>query len=157
MISKEDVTRIAREWLEGKDYFLVDVNADSQNRVTVEIDHPDGVWIEDCVNLHRFIEQQMPDRDTEDYELEVGSAGLDAPLKVPQQFICHTGREVEVLTAEGKKLKGTLTHADDEKFGLQVMQKMLPTPEAKRPKLMPVDMEFAYNEVKYTKIIISFK
>ena len=33
------------------------------------------VWIEDCVALSKYIEDHL-NRDEEDYELEVGSAGL---------------------------------------------------------------------------------
>ena len=40
------------------------------------------MWIEDCVELSKFIEERLS-RDEEDYELEVGSAGLGQPFKVP--------------------------------------------------------------------------
>ena len=67
----------------------------------VEIDHADGVWIEDCVALSRFIEERLS-RDEEDYELEVGSAGLGQPFKVPRQYEIFVGEEVEVMEASGK-------------------------------------------------------
>lgn len=54
---------------------MVSVEISPDNRIVVEIDHADGVWIEDCVALSRYIEERLS-RDEEDYELEVGSAGL---------------------------------------------------------------------------------
>ena len=83
MIDKNVVKGLAEEWLADKDYFLVDVEVTTDNRILVEIDHADGVWIEDCVALSRFIEERLS-RDEEDYELEVGSAGLGQPFKVPR-------------------------------------------------------------------------
>ena len=105
MIDKEKVKSIVEEWLKDKEYFLVDVEINSENKIVVEIDHTDGVWIEDCVELSRFIEDRL-DRDAEDFELEVGSAGLGQPFKVVQQYMNHIGKEVEVLDADGKKYKG---------------------------------------------------
>ena len=92
MIAKSKVTEIVNQWLEGKDYFLVEVEVTNDDRIVVEIDHADGVWIEDCVSLSKFIEGSL-DRDEEDYELEVGSAGIGQPFKVLQQYINHVGKE----------------------------------------------------------------
>ena len=75
MISKDTVKKIVEEWLEDKEYFLVNIEISPDDKIVVEIDHADGVWIEDCVELSRFIEEHLS-RDEEDYELEVGSAGL---------------------------------------------------------------------------------
>ena len=94
MIDKNVVKGIVEQWLEDKDYFLVDVEVSPDDKIVVEIDHADGVWIEDCVELSRFIEERLS-RDEEDYELEVGSAGLGQPFKVPQQYECFVGKEVE--------------------------------------------------------------
>ena len=75
MIDKKIVEQLVDQWLEGKEYFLTDLTVSPDNRIVVEIDHEEGVWIEDCVELSRFIESGL-DRETEDFELEVGSAGI---------------------------------------------------------------------------------
>jgi ribosome maturation factor RimP len=155
MIEKETVGQIIDEWLKGKDYFLVSVDISSDDKIVVEIDHKDGVWIEDCADLSRFIESRL-NRDEEDYELEVGSAGIGQPFKVLQQYINNIGEEVEVMTLEGKKLTGILKSADAEKFVVSVPTKVKADGE-KRPKLVNVDETFAYNEIKYTKYLIRFK
>lgn len=155
MIDISKVTGIVEEWLKDKDYFLVDVTISQDDKIVVEIDHKEGVWIEDCVDLSRFIESKL-NRDEEDYELEVGSAGLGQPFKVPKQYQAHIGDDVEILTNENKKIVGVLKSADDEKFTVTVVRKIKPE-GAKRPVNVEEDMTFHYNEIKYTKYLISFK
>ena len=155
MIDKQIVTRIVEDWLEGKDYFLVDVSVSPDDKIVVEIDHADGVWIDDCVDLSRFIESKL-NREEEDYELEVGSAGIGQPFKVLKQYLIHIGKEVEVMDASGKKWTGMLARADENSFTVTVKMKVKPE-GAKRPKWVDQDMTFAYDEIKYTKYLISFK
>jgi len=156
MIEKQRVIDITKQWLEGKEnYFLVDVQVTPDNRITVEIDQAEGVWIDDCVELSRFIESFL-DRNVEDYELEVGSAGIGQPFKVLQQYINHIGHEVEVLPKTGTKLKGILVSADEKGFVLRTGQKQL-VEGSKRPKTVEVEMRFSHDEVKYSKYVISIK
>ena len=155
MIDKDKVKALALEWLEGKDYFLVDATVDKDNKITVEIDHKDGVWIEDCCELSRFIEEHF-DRDVEDFELEVGSAGIGQPLKVLQQYINSIGYDVELLTAEGKKMEGCLKSADEQGIVVTVMEKQR-VEGKKRPQMVEVDKAFKYEELKWVKNIIDFK
>lgn len=155
MIDKNIVGRLVDEWLEGKEYFLVDIQISPDSKVVVEIDHADGVWIEDCVELSKFIEENLS-RDEEDYELEVGSAGLGQPFKVPQQYINFIGKEVEVLDHDGRKVSGVLKSVDGNKFVVSVNEKVH-VEGKKRPVKMDVDHEYDMNEVKYTKYLISFK
>ena len=155
MIDKNIVRRLVDEWLEGKEYFLVDIQISPDSKVVVEIDHADGVWIEDCVELSKFIEENLS-RDEEDYELEVGSAGLGQPFKVPQQYINFIGKEVEVLDHDGRKVSGVLKSVDGNKFVVSVNEKVH-VEGKKRPVKMDVDHEYDMNEVKYTKYIIRFK
>ena len=155
MIDKNLITTWVNQWLEGKDYFLTDVNVSTDNRIVVEIDHEEGVWIEDCVELSRFIESGL-DRETEDFELEVGSAGIGQPFKVLRQYEIHQGDDVEVLTADGRKLKGTLTEVTPEGFDLVVTEKVKHEGE-KRPRLQQRPVRLTYSEVKWTKYLIDFK
>ena len=155
MIDKNKVRDLAAEWLEGKEYFLVDATVDEQNKITVEIDHKDGVGIEDCCELSRFIEEHF-DREVEDFELEVGSAGIGQPFKVLQQYINSVGYDVELLTADGKKMEGCLKSADEEGFVLTVLEKQR-LEGKKRPKMVEVDKAFGYGDVKWVRSVIDFK
>ena len=155
MIDKQQVIALTNEWLADKEYFLVDVVISKDDKITVEIDHAEGVWIEDCAELSRHIESGLS-RDSEDYELEVGSAGLGQPFKVVQQYRNHIGLEVEVLGKDGKKYKGILKSVLEDSFVLTVSKKEK-LEGAKRPQLVEVDLNFTFDEVKYTKYIIKFK
>jgi len=155
IVYKKVVKSLVEEWLEGKDYFLVDIQISSDDKIVVEIDHADGVWIEDCVELSKYIEDRLS-RDEEDYELEVGSAGLGQPFKVPQQYKIFVGKEVEVLDKDGKKVKGVLKSVDGNDFVVAVNEKVH-VEGKKRPVKMDVDHAYKMDEVKYTKYIISFK
>lgn len=155
MIDKKAVKEIVEKWLEDKEYFLVDVEISSSNCIVVEIDHADGVWIEDCAALSRYIEENLS-HDAEDYELEVGSAGLGQPFKVPQQYQNFVGKEVEVLDADGTKKSGVLKSVEGNDFVVTVNEKMM-VEGKKRPVKMDVDHTFQMDKVKYCKYLISFK
>ena len=155
MIDKSVVKAVVEEWLQDKEYFLVDIEVSPDDKIVVEIDHVDGVWIEDCVELSRYIESRLS-RDEEDYELEVGSAGLGQPFKVPQQYINFIGKEVEVLDRDGKKLEGILKSVNGNDFVVAVDEKVK-IEGKKRPEIQSVDHAFQMDQVKYTKYLISFK
>ena len=155
MIDKNVVKKIVDEWLVDKDYFLVDIMISPDDKIVVEIDHADGVWIEDCVALSRYGEDHLS-RDEEDYELEVGSAGLGQPFKVPQQYATFVGQEVEVLDEDGKKYKGILKSVDGNDFVVTAREKVK-VEGKKRPVLSDVDHAFQMDKVKYTKYLLSFK
>lgn len=155
MIDKKLVTDLANEWLQGKEYFLVEANVDNQNKITVEIDHKDGVWIEDCCELSKFIEEHL-DRDVEDFELEVGSAGIGQPFKVLQQYKNAIGYDVELLTSDGKKMEGEMKEASESGFTVVVTEKQK-VEGKKRPVMVDVEKTFSYDDVKWVKSIIDFK
>lgn len=155
MIDKSKVETIVNEWLVGKDYFLTDISVSPDDRIVVEIDHKEGVWIDDCVQLSQYIEARL-DRDTEDYELEVGSAGIGQPFKVHRQYENHIGEQVEVLTGAGEKLKGTLKEVSDGNFTVTTRVKFKPE-GAKRAKMIDEDRTMAYTDVKSTRAVINFK
>jgi ribosome maturation factor RimP len=155
MITKETVKTLVEEWLTEKgNYFLVDIQMDG-DRIAIEIDHADGVWIEDCAELSRFLQDKLGE-ELGEYEMEVGSAGIGQPFKVLQQYINHIGQEVEVMPKSGAKIKGVLVSADDKGFAVKVQQKQK-VEGSKRPKTVETEMPFGYDEVKYVKYVISLK
>lgn len=155
MINKEVVTTFVEEWLQGNDYFLVDIIFGADDRIVIEIDHADGVWIEDCAELSRFLQEKLGD-ELGDYELEVGSAGLGQPFKVAQQYKNHIGDEVEVLQQDGVKQKGVLKAIEDRNFTITVQEKQ--TVEGKkRPVIVDTDKTYSMDEVKSVKYLLAFK
>ena len=155
MIERNTVKTVVEEWLSGNDYFLVDVTFTPDDRIVVEIDHADGVWIEDCAELSRFMQERLGE-DLGDYELEVGSAGIGQPFKVEQQYVNHIGKDVEVLDAEGKKVQGVLKQVEGRNFVVTVKEKQK-LEGKKRPQLVEVDKTYNMDNIKYTKYLLSFK
>ena len=155
MIAKTLVKTLVEEWLANNDYFLVDVMFTPDDRIVVEIDHADGVWIEDCAELSRFLQEKLGE-ELGDYELEVGSAGIGQPFKVSQQYANHIGKDVEVMTAEGNKVQGVLKSVDGDNFVVTSMEKRK-LEGKKRPVMVEVDRTFNMNNIKYTKYLLSFK
>lgn len=155
MIERNTVKTVVEEWLSGNDYFLVDVTFTPDDRIVVEIDHADGVWIEDCAELSRFMQERLGE-ELGDYELEVGSAGIGQPFKVEQQYLNHIGKDVEVLDAEGKKVQGVLKQVNGRDFVVTVKEKQK-LEGKKRPQLVDVDKTFNMDNIKYTKYLLSFK
>ena len=146
---------MTEEWLQGNEYFLVDVNFAADDRIVIEIDHADGVWIEDCAELSRFLQERLGE-ELGEYELEVGSAGLGQPFKVAQQYMNHIGDTLEVLQADGKKVQGTLKAVDAPSFTITVQEKQK-IEGKKRPVLVDVDKTYQMDEVKYAKYVLAFK
>ena len=155
MINKQVLNTLVEEWLQNGDYFLVDIIFGGDDRIVIEIDHADGVWIEDCAELSRFLQEKLGD-ELGDYELEVGSAGLGQPFKVTQQYKNHIGDEVEVLGQDGLKVKGILKSVDNRNFTVTVQEKQ--TVEGKkRPVIVDVDKTYSMDEVKSVKYLLAFK
>ena len=155
MINKEVVKTLVEEWLQTNDYFLVDILFGADDRIVIEIDHADGVWIEDCAELSRFLQEKLGD-ELGDYELEVGSAGLGQPFKVEQQYKNHIGDEVEVLGRDGIKQKGILKSVDGRLFTVTVQEKQH-VEGKKRPVIVGVDKTFSMDDVKSVKYLLAFK
>jgi ribosome maturation factor RimP len=157
MIDKNVVTKAVDEWLQKGDYYLVDVEMTPDDRIVIEIDHADGVWIEDCADLSRHLQETLGE-ELGDYELEVGSAGIGQPFKVAQQYRNHIGKEVEVLQKNGQKKQGILKEVseDGQQFTITTKEKQQ-VEGKKRPVLMDVDKTFDINDIKYCKYLLAFK
>ncbi len=155
MINKEIIQTLTEEWLQGNEYFLVDINFAADDRIVIEIDHADGVWIEDCAALSRFLQERLGE-ELGEFELEVGSAGLGQPFKVAQQYMNHIGDTLEVLQADGKKVQGVLKAVDAPSFTITVQEKQK-VEGKKRPVLVDVDKTYQMDEVKYAKYVLAFK
>lgn len=155
MIEKAVVTQLVEAYLQASNPYLVDVMIKPGNYIVVEIDSDDSVSIDDCVALSQYIEAHL-DRDVEDYELEVGSAGITSPFKVLRQYQKNIGNEVEMLLKSGSKKVGVLTAVDLSGATISVEKKVKPE-GAKRPVMVTEEEKYPFEEIKYTKYLIRFK
>lgn len=154
MIDKNALWAFLESRLEGTDYFPVDITVSGSNEIKIEIDSVKGVDIDFCVELSRQIEEAFP-REPEDYELEVGSAGLTSPFKVLRQYEKNLGNKVEVLTTDGRKLHGTLAKVTPEGFELELKVKVKPE-GAKRPVEETRTESFSFADVKSVRYEFDF-
>ena len=153
MIDKQELTRVIEAELAESELFVVQVTVSRDNIVEVLLDTMgEGVTIDDCVRVNNAVLAAF-DRDVEDYELTVGSYGISSPLLLPRQYEKNLGGEVEVLTADGRKLKGVLSQAGEETFTVGVPTKVK-VEGKKRPEIQVVPVVLRYDEIKYTKNII---
>ncbi len=155
MIDKQVIIKLVEEQLGSSDNYLVDVEIQPGNLIVVEIDNDEAVCIDDCVELSRYIEDHL-DRDKEDFELEVGSAGITSPFKILRQYQKNVGNEVEMLLNSGIKLSGVLKSADENGVVLTVTKQVKPE-GAKRKVTVEEDQAYTFNEIKSTKYLIRFK
>jgi ribosome maturation factor RimP len=104
MIDKKKIEEIAKRFIEGTGLFIVAVRVSSTGRITVLADRKEGITIDECIELSRFIESNL-DRDSEDFELQVSSPGIDMPFLVLEQYSKNEGKEIEVTDTEGETVK----------------------------------------------------
>ncbi|MBP5307308.1 MAG: ribosome assembly cofactor RimP [Paludibacteraceae bacterium] len=146
MLDKEEIRAFVETYLDKTSCYLTDLSLSKDNEIVIVLDNDEGVDLDTCAALtHAF--QERFDREKEDYSLEVGSAGLTSPLKVLRQYRKNVGNDVEVLTKDGRKLKGRLKEADEQRFVLTIEKKEKPE-GAKRPIMVEEDLAFTYEEVK---------
>lgn len=156
MIDKELLTRTVLDAIEGTDMFLVDIKVSPSNEIVVSLDSAGSMDIDECAAITRKIEAVF-DRDVEDYELEVGSAGLTAPFKVRGQYLKNIGNEIEVLTRDGRKLRGILKSvADDSDDFVITVAKKERVEGSKRPVMVETDITLNPKDCKDVRYVFTF-
>jgi len=158
MINKEKVIALVEERMNelNNGLYIVELTISSANSIHVEIDKMvGGVTVTDCVSVSRNVEHNL-DRDEEDFELHVSSAGLDKPLRHINQYIKNIGRRVEIVRKDGEKLEGEIIKITDDTMIIkdQVSKQL----ENKKKKVLVEEVtEVHFSDVKESKIVISFK
>ena len=152
MIAKEDIKRIAESKITEIDGFFVDLKVNTSNVITLFFDRMDGVHVEHCLAVSRHIEEHF-DRDVEDYELTVCSAGLDKPFTVEKQFLKHRGKEVGVLLKNGQRKRGVILSYKEDILTLETKKRKKGT----KKTYIIEQVAIPEIEIKETKLKINFK
>ncbi len=161
MYSKETILKMAEDILKSEsedftnnDIFITDVKISNDNRITVSIDSFEGIKVKDCALLSKKIEGKL-DRENEDFELLVSSAGLDNAFKVLKQYEKNIGKLIKLLTVDGEKLKGKLISVTKNEIEIEPEIK-----KTKKNKLKTLNKEeninMAMNLIKEVKVVITF-
>ncbi len=155
MIKVSDIVKLVEQAIEGSEMFLVEVAVTPDNRIEISLDSFAGVSIDDCVRVSRFIEDNM-NRDEEDYELMVASAGLSEPLKILKQYEKNIGKEVDVVLKNGQKRTGILRAATDSTITIEYETKELVEGKKRKQTIVKTE-EWNLGDVKSTKVVINVK
>ncbi|MFW5851877.1 MAG: ribosome assembly cofactor RimP [Bacteroidota bacterium] len=155
MIQKDDIQMIVQDFVQETDMFLVEIRVSQTNAIKVYIDSFSGVDIDTCVELSRFIEDRL-DREEEDFELQVSSAGLSEPFRIHQQYEKNVGKTVSVLAAGGKKVVGKLEQVAEDTITLVYTEKIKTGPKGKK-KEQEQTVVIPFADIKETTLVITIK
>jgi ribosome maturation factor RimP len=150
MIDKVKIENLVKEFIGGTGLFLVAVRVSSTGKITILADTKQGITIDECVSISRFIEKNL-NRDEEDYELQVSSPGLDMPFIVKEQYIKSEGKKVEITDSEGNKFSGILKNVTNGGFEIETEVKVKGKPKDIK------DLSYNYDQVKSTREVVSLK
>ena len=152
MIVKEEIRKVAEFKIKELGGFFVDLKVNTANVITLFFDRMDGVQVEHCLAISKYIEEHF-DRDIEDYELTVCSAGLDNPFMLDEQYHKYNGKEVGVLLTNGKRQKGIILAYENDALILEVVKKK----KGRKKENIIEEVVIPKEEIKETKLKINFK
>ena len=153
--SKQDIQNVIQAQLEGTGYELITLDIHPDNTILVEVDRLEGTDVDFCAELNRKLVDFLESQVEPDYALEVGSVSIVAPFKTRMQYNKHLGHEVEVLQADGKKVRGQLVSVDEETFSVDVQEKV-EVEGKKRKQTQIITHTWCYDEPKYVKYDLKF-
>lgn len=154
MKTAEEVKDIVEHLLEGSDLFFVDIHMGKNNVIELFVDSPQGVDISTCSRISRELEARL-DREKEDFELTVSSAGIGYPFKVPGQYLKNIGKKVSVKLIDASRLEGILQSYTPTEIVLACEEKR-PIEGKKKKELVKVEKRIPLEQVKEIKDIVSF-
>lgn len=153
-MNKKQLENIISQHLQGTSLFLVAVIVKPNNIIVVIIDSDLGVTIDDCVSVSRFIESSL-NRDEEDFELRVMSAGADTPFTNLRQFQKHLGKDIRVTFFDGEKIDGLLTAVNDTSVMLEIAPVMKKGQKPGKNNLSQ-QRTILFDDIKEAKAVIKF-
>jgi ribosome maturation factor RimP len=151
MITEKQLKKLIDEHFREGNLFLVDLVIKPGNQISVFIDGDHRVTIDACRQLSHFLEVNL-DRETEDFDLTVSSAGADRPLKLPRQYKKNIGNLLEIITRAGEKITGEVINVNDT--GVEIAEHAVIKSKKEANKKI-VSMKF--EEIKSAKEVITFK
>ncbi|MGM1429448.1 ribosome assembly cofactor RimP [Sphingobacterium lactis] len=136
-----------------EDLFIVSVRFLKNGVLEILLDGDNGIAIEDCVQVSRHVGFHLEEENVIDkaYRLEVSSPGIDTPLVMKRQFDKNVGRSVQVKMLDGTKREGVLLSATEDSISIEEKVK------EKGKKAVQVESAIPLDQIKETKVLISFK
>ena len=135
------------------DLFIVSVRFLNNGVLEILLDGDNGIAIEDCVQVSRHVGYHLEEENVIDraYRLEVSSPGVDSPLLLGRQYQKNVGRDVKVKLLDGAKKEGQLRSVTNSTISIEEKVK------EKGKKAVLIQTEIPIDQIKETKVLISFK
>ncbi len=152
----EKIKDLAQSHLKDESHFVVDVILSKHKpyKVTVILDGDNGITIDDCSLLSRALSEDLDNIDVikDNYTLEVGTPGLDQPLKSKRQFAKNVGRSLKVHQKNKVIVQGLLQESDNEKI---VLETEVNSKSSKKKEFTQTEIPFS--EIEKAIVMVSFK
>ena len=151
---EEKFGNILSEILENyKSLFLIELTFGSNNDVKVFLDGDNGVTLKDCASINSDIKKKI-NQDEINYSVEIGSCGIDFPLKLARQFKKNIFRKIEITDLDGLKHIGTLTKVSKTSFEINWKERQAKK-IGKGKTTVALSKNFNYGEYKKAQIILN--
>lgn len=154
MRTVEEIKIIAAPLLDRDGLFLVDLTVSKDNVIEMYIDSLTGVNVSTCIGISKEIEAQL-NREEEDFELTVSSAGIGYPFKVAGQYLKNIGKQVEMKLNDNTKIEGVLLSYNGQEIEVEVEEKVV-VEGKKRKEIVKACRTIALDGIKQIKDTIVF-
>ena len=128
-----DLYALTEQALAGMDVELVDIERAAMGLLRVTIDRPEGVRIEDCERVTRQLSRVFEVENIDYKRLEVGSPGVDRPLRSEADLLRFAGERVEIKLREA---------VDNRKVYTGILLAPEPVPEGTAASAAVFGLEF---------------
>ena len=145
---------ILTEILENyKSLFLTELLFGKNNDVKVFLDGDYGVTLKDCSSINSEIKKKL-NQDEINYSVEIGSCGVDSPLKSIRQFKKNVSRKIEITDLNDRIYSGVLTKASNSSFEINWNERQLKK-KGKGKVTVAMSKNFNYGEYKKVQVILN--
>ena len=145
---------ILTEILENyKSLFLTELLFGKNNDVKVFLDGDYGVTLKDCSSINSEIKKKL-NQDEINYSVEIGSCGVDSPLKSIRQFKKNVSRKIEITDFDDRKYSGVLSKVSNLSFEIKWKERQ-PKKIGKGKVTVDLSKNFNYGEYKKAHVILN--
>ncbi|MFL5731432.1 MAG: ribosome maturation factor RimP [Cytophagaceae bacterium] len=158
---KAKIEELTGQFLNNPALFLVEVligGNSGMRKITVVLDGEPSISIEECAAVSRKLGHELEESNIIDspYLLEVGSPGLDQPLKLKRQYQKNVGRKLSVQLADDSIKTGKLEEVTPDFIRIQAESKEVKSNGKPGKKIVTVPVEIPFSDIKKSNVVVSF-
>ena len=153
MITKSYIEELVSGFLSDSDIYIVDIDMEEAESVSIYIDKMSGLTVKDCMSLNRKIDDALTEAKL-NVGITVSSAGIDNPFKVLNQYLKNIGRTIEVKLVDGAEFEALMVDADDNGAHFEWEERV--KINGKNKKVQRKEF-YEYKQIKTAKVVIAFK